>query len=109
MPREIRTEKVRHRVAGYLAETEIPVIPSDAGPLLREGLSRRRYCGRKDVCRCGATRATTSPDGVAPTAGGGQVHLPFNHAPDCPAHEDILRPEIEAWANAGEVPGAEAG
>jgi hypothetical protein len=104
--RALKLETIRCRTGdGRQALTEIPVIPFDASPVLREGLSRRRYCARKGACRCGATRAVDDGAGeVEPTRNGPAVHLPFNHAPDCPAHSDILGPAIEAWANAEEVP-----
>lgn len=98
--RTIATELVRATIAGQPAAAAVPVIPADASDALREGLRRRRVAATLGRCACGATRQITAVSLAAavqsdPDRPSG--HIPFNHAGDCPAHDDLLGPEVERW------------
>lgn len=96
----IATELIRCTIGGKPAVADVPVIPADASPALAEGLRRRRVAAGLGRCPCGATRQITAitqaalqhSDPARPSA-----HVPFNHATDCPAHDDVLGPEIQRW------------
>ncbi|MGI5182230.1 hypothetical protein ACQEVZ_38650 [Dactylosporangium sp. CA-152071] len=98
--RTLTTELLRTTIRGERAVAEVPVIPDDAPPALREGLRRRRVAAGLGRCPCGATRHITpaiwaalcQSDPDRPTG-----HAPFNHTADCPAHAERLGPEIEHW------------
>jgi hypothetical protein len=91
-------ESVTVTVAGRPAVTELPVIPADASPGLREGLRRRRVAATLARCPCGARRPT--PTAVQDAAAGqGTAHMPFPHAVDCAAHDELLGPQVDRWQN----------
>lgn len=94
--RTLATEQVPVTVAGRPAVTELPVIPADASPALREGLRRRRVAATLGRCPCGAVRPT--PTAVQHAAADqGAAHMPIPHAADCAAHDELLGPEVERW------------
>lgn len=98
--RTLETEVIRYTTGGLTIEASVAVIPDDASPALREGLRRRRVAAGLGRCPCGATRQVTSISLVAllqadPDRPGRQA--PFNHAADCPAHDDLLTPEVARW------------
>lgn len=76
-PREIPTETIRTVVNGRPAAVIVPVIPDDAGPVLREGLRRRRIGGQAGWCPCGARRLPSRDEG------GGVTWTPIPHKPNC--------------------------
>ncbi|MDG4788091.1 hypothetical protein O7626_19455 [Micromonospora sp. WMMD1102] len=97
--RQLVTEPVAIVVDGLPAVTEVPVIPADASPALAEGLRRRRVAAALGRCPCGAQRP--APTAVqAAAAEQGTAHMPIPHEADCPAHDDLLGPELAAWQNA---------
>jgi hypothetical protein len=103
--RTLPVEITRITMRGRPAVTNLPVIPADAPPRLREGLRRRRVAALRGRCPCGARR-TTSPFPPARTyqtqtlgyvAGSPAVDMPFQHRPECPAHDDLLGPALAQW------------
>jgi hypothetical protein len=117
--RTITTEPARTTVQGRPAAVNVPVIPADASPQLREGLRRRRVAALRGRCPCGARRLVSvfplarSPEmnQLSYVAGGGPaVSMPFQHRPECPGHDDQLGAAIDAWqAAGGGRDGAQAG
>lgn len=97
--RQLVMEQVPITIDGRPAVTMLPVIPADASPALAEGLRRRRVAAALGKCPCGATRQI-SPIAHA-VAEQTAAHMPFNHRPDCPAHDDLLGPELDAWQRKG--------
>lgn len=89
-------EPIITTVHGQPAAVAVPVIPADASPALREGLRRRRVAAALGRCPCGATRPAMTTLQHA-SAEQGTAHVPFNHAAACPAHDELLGPEVERW------------
>ncbi len=106
--RQLSTEILGATVNGRPAAVVVPVIPADAPEALREGLRRRRVAGTLGRCPCGAVRP--APTGVQDAAAEqGTAHMPFPHRADCPAHDELLGPELVAWQNSkGARRGAQA-
>jgi hypothetical protein len=69
----------------------LDAIPDDAPPPVREGIARRRMVTLYGVCPCGATFNTL------PAASGRVRDYWCEHAPDCPAGDDVLSPAWRAW------------
>jgi hypothetical protein len=95
--RELETEVVViDRSGAEVAGCQLPVIPADANPALREGLERRRTVAQTGVCPCGAVRPTLTRR-ERREARRHPVWAPVPHAADCPAADDVLGPHLRAW------------
>lgn len=94
--RQLVMEQLITTVNGRPAAVEVPVIPGDASPAFREGLRRRRVTAALGRCPCGARRPAPTPMQDA-AAEQGQADMPTLHKADCPAHDNPLRAELDAW------------
>jgi hypothetical protein len=76
----------------------LPVVSEAMPAALQEGLTRHRAVALEGRCPCGARRPTPTRAQVRvmhrqqPT-----VPLKIHHRQDCPAHDDVLGPAVDAW------------
>ncbi len=109
MTRQIENEVVVVDVPGIgRVAYMLPVVPEDAPPLAREGLTRRRLAALTGRCPCGTigeplSRQQRRAQERARAKGSTDVlHARFEHEADCPAVDDNLVPILRAWAGGTE-------